>query len=155
MCTENLLDRPVENQANEVVKSNLVSSYTSAVYLALAMWSTRARVVGTSFPCSFPPRRMGPTMASSSGVRPAATSFCIELRRESGAPSSAARTGWGVSLAPSAIATEQASVTHDSRRECQPASDRTAPSVPPEAVVDRANGARKHSLPQSIDASSP
>jgi hypothetical protein len=93
-------------------------------------------------------------MASSSGLRPAATSFCIELRRASGAPSSAARIGWGVSLAPSVIATKQASVTHASRRKCQLVSDRTAPSVPTEAVVARANGARKQSLLQSIVTSS-
>ncbi len=117
------------------MKSNLASSHKSAVYIALAIWSTRARVADTSIPCLLPHRRTGPEMASSSGVRPAATSFCIELRRAAGAPSGAARTDWGVSFASSAIATEQASVTHDFRREYQLASDRTAPSVPPRPLL--------------------
>ena len=52
-----------------------------------------------------------------------------------GSPSGAARTNWGVSFASSAMATEQASVTHDFRREYQLASDRTAPSVPPRPLL--------------------
>ena len=42
-------------------------------------------------PCR--PRRIGPARASSSGGSPAATSFCIELRKPSSAPSSAAKIG--------------------------------------------------------------
>ena len=43
-------------------------------------------------PCRLPPRRIGPAIASSSGGRPAATSFCIELRVSAGAASSIARS---------------------------------------------------------------
>jgi hypothetical protein len=39
--------------------------------------STRERVADTSMPCSLPPWRMGPAMASRSGTLPIATSFCI------------------------------------------------------------------------------
>ena len=78
-----------------------------------------------SMPCSLPPRRMGPTMASSSGCRP-----------------------------PSATATAQASLTHPSNRAHQPGSERTSPSGPPEAVVASAKGAKKQSLLQSMVTSS-
>jgi hypothetical protein len=89
----------------------------SVVYVALEIWSTKARVADTSIPCLLPPRRMGPAMASSSGARPAATSFCIELRKASGAPSSAARIGSGATSAPSAIPTAQASLMQASLKE--------------------------------------
>src|SRR5215211_4461295 len=65
-------------------------------------------------PCSVPPRRIGPAIASTSGGRPAATSFCIELWKPSGAPLSVARIGSGATLAPSAAPTAQASLTHPS-----------------------------------------
>src|SRR5215212_3480275 len=82
--------------------------------------STRARVADTSMPCSVPPRRMGPATASSSGGRPAATSFCIELRKPSGASLSVARIGSGATLAPSESATAQASLAHPSNLVHQP-----------------------------------
>ena len=54
-------------------------------------------------------------MASRSGTLPVATSFCIELRKPLGSPSSAVRIGSGATLAPSATPTAQASLTHCSK----------------------------------------
>lgn len=52
--------------------------------------STSSQVVATSIPCRWPPLRIGPAIASSSGGRPAAASFCIELRMPSGAAAASA-----------------------------------------------------------------
>src|SRR3712207_5398508 len=123
-------------------------------YPSATIRSTRARVADTSIPCSVPPRRMGPAIASTSGGRPAATSFCIELRKASGTPSNDARIGSGATLAPSATPMAQASLTHPSNPVHRPGSERTTPSGPPEAVVASAKCAKKQSLLQSIVTSS-
>ena len=84
-------------------------------------------------------------MASSSGARLAATSFCIELRKPSGAPSSAARKGSGATSAPSATPMAHASLTHFSKRAHQPVSERTAryrPILVPKATRDQKGGGK-------------
>ena len=55
----------------------------------------------------------------------------------------------GSDLSPSATPTAQTSLTHCSKRAHRPASARTTPSEPSDAVVASANGARKQSLLQS------
>jgi hypothetical protein len=129
--------------------SNLYFTGISNLYTTLAMRAMGALAADTSLPYSSPPLRMGPAIASSSGTRPATTSFCIELRKASGAPSSAARIGSGATWAPSATPTAQASLTHPSRRVHHMASERTAPSEPPKLSLPELTAPENRACPKA------
>ncbi len=89
--------------ASPVIKPRISVQVTSKCYTGIyksdgtkpARCSTAATsffVTGTSIPCRAAPRRIGPAIASSSGVLPCSTSFCMELRMFPGIFTTAAIT---------------------------------------------------------------
>jgi len=99
-------------------------------------------------------RMIAPPIASSSGVRPAATSFCIELRMPEGSDSSRFKISRQPTTAPSAIATAHTSPMAASSR----ARQMEWPKIPclfySLAVPTSASGARKASFSHSMVFSS-
>src|SRR5262249_41149392 len=111
--------------------------------------ATSSRVAGAS-----PAARIGPAIASSSGARPAATSFCIELLNAPGTLSSRCFVPSASMRAPAAMAAAQASSVQARRSARRGGWSRTSPSEAAAALVDSASGARKTSLVQRRGVSS-
>jgi len=95
-----------------------------------------------------------PPIASSSGTRPADTSFCMELRIVAGSDGKVARIFPRSTAAPSATATAQASPTADSSRARHAESAKIPCLSMSLAVPVSANGPRNASLLHRIVFSS-